>query len=196
MTNDSMTPPLGLKYWFKRAVSLLNREPQTTSELLTLLKDMEAHHVIKSETLIMMERIALLSETKVADVMVPRDDMVTINDDAHFESVLAIINESGHSRFPVLHKKGKEIRGILLAKDLLRYVPEDKHKSFSVPLILRKASFIGENKPLDVLLRDFRKTRNHLAVVVDQYSAIAGLVTLEDVLEQIVGNIHDEHDSE
>src|SRR5579871_4521817 len=102
MSSDYEPSQLGLKYWFKRAVSLLNREPQTIKELLALLQDMEAHHVIKSETLIMMERIATLSETKVADVMVPRDEMVTINDDAHFDTVLAIINESGHSRFPVL----------------------------------------------------------------------------------------------
>jgi len=191
MTSDDNSQTR-LKYWFKRAISLINREPQNLKELLTLIKDMEAHHVIQPDILLMMEKIALLSETKVADVMVPGHKMVTINDDATFDAAIAIIIESGHSRFPVINRKSNEVRGILLAKDLLRYI--DKSKQFSLTSIIRKTSFIGENKPLDVLLRDFRKTRNHLAVVVDQYSAIAGLVTLEDVLEQIVGNISDEYD--
>lgn len=184
------------KYWFKRALSLLNREPQNIKELVHLLKDMETHHVISTETVNMMEKIALLSETKVANVMVPEHRMVTISDDANFDTALAIIIESGHSRFPVINRKRNEVRGILLAKDLSRFVALDKRKHFSLSAVLRKASFIGENKPLDVLLRDFRKTRNHLAVVLDQYGKIAGLVTLEDVLEQIVGNISDEYDVE
>ena len=185
-----------LKYWFKRAVSLLNREPQNIKELVGLLKDMETHQVISTDTVRMMEKIALLSETKVANVMIPEHRMVTISDDANFDTVLAIIIESGHSRFPVINRKKNEVRGILLAKDLSRFVPLEKRKHFSLSAVLRKASFIGENKPLDVLLHDFRKTRHHLAVVLDQYGKIAGLVTLEDVLEQIVGNISDEYDVE
>lgn len=196
MTNnhDEHPPKIRLRYWFKRAISMLNREPQTINELVAIMKDMEADHLLKPDILIMMERIATLTDTIVADVMVARHEMVTLNDDATFDTVLSIINESGHSRFPVINKKKNEVRGILLAKDLLRYVQDDKRKSFVLSKVVRPVSFMGENKPLDALLRDFRQKRNHLAIVLDQYGAIAGLVTLEDVLEQIVGNIHDEHD--
>ena len=192
--NDDDSAKSRLKYWFRRALSLLNRDPQNIKELISILKDMRTDHLVKPDILIMMERIATLAEMKVADVMVPYHEMTTINDDVHFDAVLATIIESGHSRFPVINKRKNEIRGILLAKDLLRYVQDDKRKSFVLSKVVRPVSLMGENKPLDTLLRDFRHTRNHLAIVLDQYGAIAGLVTLEDVLEQIVGNIHDEHD--
>jgi magnesium and cobalt transporter len=194
--NDEQPPKLRLKYWFKRALSLLNREPQNINELITIMKEMEGEHILKPDILIMMERIATLTDTKVSDVMVPRHDMITINDDANFDTALSIIIESSHSRYPVLNKKKNEVLGILLAKDLLRYVPLEKRKSFVLSKVVRPVSLMGENKPLDALLRDFRHTRNHLAIVLNQYGAVAGLVTLEDVLEQIVGNIHDEHDDE
>lgn len=194
--DDEEAPKLKVKFWFKKAMSLLNREPQNIKELITIMKDMEEDEIIKPDILAMMERIAHLTETKVSDVMIQHQDMVTINDDANFDAIIAIINESGHSRFPVINKKKHEIPGILIAKDMLRYLPEDKRKLFKIASVLRPVSFIGENKPLDALLRDFRHTRNHLAIVLDQYEEIVGLVTLEDVLEQIVGNINDEHDDE
>lgn len=194
--HDAEPPRLRLKYWFKRALSLLNREPQNINELVSIMKDMEEDDVIKPDILRMMERIAKLTDTKVADVMVARSEMVTISNEASFDLVISIVNDSGHSRFPVINKKKNEILGILLAKDLIRYVPDEKRKQFVLSEVLRPVSCIGENKPLDTLLRDFKRTRNHLAIVLDQYSAIAGLVTLEDVLEQIVGDIHDEYDDE
>lgn len=191
---DEGPPKLRLKYWFKRALSLLNREPQNINELIDVMKDMQGHDIIKADILNMMQRIAILSETKVADVMLERSKMITITADANFETVLSIVTEAEHSRYPVFNKGQTEVIGILLAKDLLDYFAPAKRPTFSLQSILRSPAFIGENKPLDILLRDFRKGKNHLAIVLDQYEEVAGLVTLEDVLEQIVGNISDEHD--
>lgn len=120
--------------------------------------------------------------------------MVTIPIDASYDAVVSVVNDTRHSHFPVLSKDQREVAGVLLAKDLLRFVSPETRKNLSLAAIIRPPAFIAENKPLDVLLRDFKATRNHLAIVIDQYDAIIGLVTLEDVLKEIVGEIEDEYD--
>jgi len=132
----------------------------------------------------------------VRDIMIPRSHMIVLEEDTPYEEMLPVISDSGHSRFPVIGENRDEIVGVLLAKDLLRYVDEEKRKEFDIKDVLRKTIFVPESKRLNILLKEFRASRNHMAVVVDEYSGVAGLVTIEDVLEQIVGDIDDEHDVE
>ena len=147
------------------------------------------------DALIMIEGVFQVSEMRVRDIMVPRSHMVVIQKDLSIEKMLSIVSSSGHSRFPVIDESLDEIVGILLAKDLAHYSDEASRKSFELKDILRPAVFVPESKRLNVLLKDFRTSRNHMAVVIDEYSGAAGLVTIEDVLEQIVGEIDDEHDA-
>jgi magnesium and cobalt transporter len=142
----------------------------------------------------MVEGAFQVSEMQVRDVMVPRSQMVVVERDAPFDDVLATVIESGHSRFPVIGESRDEVVGTLLAKDLLPYLAGDREAAFNIRDTLRPAVFVPESKRLNVLLRDFRSTRNHMAIVVDEYGGVAGLVTIEDVLEQIVGDIDDEYD--
>ncbi len=137
-----------------------------------------------------------VSETQVRDVMVPRSQMVVIDIEEDFDDTLAKIVESGHSRFPVIGEDRDEILGILLAKDLLRHFGSDQAKDITIRKLLRPAAVIPESKRLNALLKEFRASHNHMAIVVDEYGGVAGLLTIEDVLEEIVGEIDDEHDQE
>src|SRR5690606_38305575 len=136
-----------------------------------------------------------VSQTQVRDIMVPRSQMVVLEKDEPHESLIKTIVESGHSRFPVIGEDRDEVVGILLAKDLLKYFGE-KIESIDLEPLLRPAVFIPESKRLNTLLADFRQSHNHMAIVVDEYGGVSGLATIEDVLEQIVGDIDDEHDPE
>lgn len=151
--------------------------------------------VIDMDALIMIEGVFQVSEMRVRDIMVPRSHMVVIQEDQSIEKMLSVVSSSGHSRFPVIDEGLDEIVGILLAKDLAYYSDEASRKTFELKDILRSAVFVPESKRLNVLLKDFRTSRNHMAIVIDEYSGVAGLVTIEDVLEQIVGEIDDEHDA-
>ena len=142
----------------------------------------------------MIEGVFQVAEMRVSEIMIPRADMVCVDKDATFEEILPIAIRSGHSRFPVIGENKDEILGILLAKDLLGYCLTEHESKFTLKDILRQAVFIPESKRLAVLLNEFRKNRNHIAIVVDEYGGVSGLVTIEDVLEQIVGDIEDEHD--
>ena len=161
--------------------------------LVERLHDAEERHVIDPATVGMMEGALLVSEMQVRDIMVPRSEIVSIEEDLLPEDFLKEVIESGHSRFPVYDDKREHVLGILLAKDLLSLV-EERNKQFDIRDIIRPVTFVPESKRLSILLREFREKRNHLAVVVDEYGGISGLVTIEDVLEQIVGEIDDEHD--
>ncbi len=141
----------------------------------------------------MMEGALDVSEMQVRDVMIPRSQMVVVHEDSDLDSCLPLILESGHSRFPVIGEDKDEVEGILLAKDLLHHFGNGGNE-FDLSKVLRPAAIIPESKRLNVLLRDFRASRNHMAIVVDEYGGVAGLVTIEDVLEEIVGEIDDEHD--
>jgi magnesium and cobalt transporter len=179
--------------WLERISSMLSGEPTTREDLVELLRDAQTDGLIAADTLRMMEGAIAVSDLSVGDVMIPRAQMVALPADAGLLDLMQQVVESGHSRFPVHGEDKDEILGILLAKDLLRGVVAD-HGPGSVRELLRPAVLIPESKRLNVLLREFRQSRNHMAIVIDEYGGVAGLVTIEDVLEQIVGEIDDEHD--
>ena len=179
--------------WFDRISSALSGEPSTREDLVELLRDAQADGLIEADTLRMMEGAIAVSDMTVGDVMIPRSQMVSLPADAPFLHLMKLVVESGHSRFPVHGEDKDEVLGILLAKDLLRGVVSD-NTAESIHELLRPAVLIPESKRLDLLLREFRQSRNHMAIVIDEHGGVAGLVTIEDVLEQIVGEIDDEHD--
>lgn len=179
--------------WLDRLSSAFSGDPTSRDELIALLRDAQSDGLIASDTLRMMEGAISVSELTVGDVMIPRAQMVSLPVQAKFIDLMKQVVESGHSRFPVHGDDKDEILGILLAKDLLRGVVADNGPG-SVHELLRPAVLIPESKKLNVLLKEFRLSRNHMAIVVDEYGGVAGLVTIEDVLEQIVGEIDDEHD--
>ena len=179
--------------WLDRISSALSGEPTTREDLVELLRDAQADGLIEADTLTMMEGAIAVSDLTVGDVMIPRSQMVALPAEAPFLELMKLVVESGHSRFPVHGDDKDEILGILLAKDLLRGVVADDGPA-SIHALLRPAVLIPESKRLDILLREFRQSRNHMAIVIDEHGGVAGLVTIEDVLEQIVGEIDDEHD--
>ncbi|MEH6415408.1 HlyC/CorC family transporter [Pseudomonas sp. CGJS7] len=179
--------------WLDRISSALSGEPSSREDLVELLRDAQSDGLIAADTLRMMEGAIAVSDLTVGDVMIPRSQMVALPADAKFLDLMKMVVESGHSRFPVHGDDKDEILGILLAKDLLRGVVADNGPG-SIHELLRPAVLIPESKRLDVLLREFRQSRNHMAIVIDEHGGVAGLLTIEDVLEQIVGEIDDEHD--
>jgi magnesium and cobalt transporter len=179
--------------WLDRISSALSGEPSSREDLVELLRDAQSDGLIAADTLRMMEGAIAVSDLTVGDVMIPRSQMVALPAEAKFLDLMKMVVESGHSRFPVHGEDKDEILGILLAKDLLRGVVADNGPG-SIHELLRPAVLIPESKRLDVLLREFRQSRNHMAIVIDEHGGVAGLLTIEDVLEQIVGEIDDEHD--
>jgi magnesium and cobalt transporter len=180
--------------WLRRIADSISGEPRDLEQLADVLGDARERGLIDSDVLRMLESVLQVSEIQVRDVMVPRSQMVVINREDPVDRILPVVIESGHSRFPVVGEDRDEVAGILLAKDLLRYFVEDSEGSFDIRECLRPAVFIPESKRLNVLLKEFRVTHNHMAIVVDEYGGVAGLLTIEDVLEQIVGDIGDEYD--
>jgi magnesium and cobalt transporter len=180
--------------WLRRLVESLSGEPRDLEQLSDLLADAKDRGLIEADVLSMMEGVLQVSTIQVRDVMVPRAQMVVVQREDPPEKLLPTVIESGHSRFPVVGEDRDEVVGILLAKDLLRYFAEDSAASFDIRECLRPAVFIPESKRLNVLLREFRNSHNHMAIVVDEYGGVSGLLTIEDVLEQIVGDIGDEYD--
>jgi magnesium and cobalt transporter len=179
--------------WLDRISSALSGEPSSREDLVELLRDAQSDGLIAADTLRMMEGAIAVSDLTVGDVMIPRSQMVALPAEAKFLDLMKMVVESGHSRFPVHGEDKDEILGILLAKDLLRGVVADNGPG-TIHELLRPAVLIPESKRLDVLLREFRQSRNHMAIVIDEHGGVAGLLTIEDVLEQIVGEIDDEHD--
>jgi magnesium and cobalt transporter len=173
---------------------MFSGEPRNRKELIDELRAAQANGLMSPDTLTMVEGAIKVTELSVDDVMVPRAQIVMISAEAPLTEILGTVVESGHSRFPVHGEDKDDILGILLAKDLLRFVGNGDH--FDVASVLRPAVLIPESMRLNVLLAEFRHTRNHMALVVDEYGGVAGLITIEDVLEQIVGEIDDEHDDE
>lgn len=182
--------------WLKRFTTLIKRRPRNIDEIMKILRDASGRNVLNTEVLGIIERILQVSEMQVREVMVPKAQMVVAHKEDKLENLLPAVIESGHSRFPVFDSAGKNVIGILLAKDLLKYCFNQKATQFNMADILRPAIFTPQSKRLDILLREFRSKRNHIAIVVDEYGHVAGLVTIEDVLEQIVGEIEDEYDVE
>jgi magnesium and cobalt transporter len=179
--------------WMDRIGKVFTSEPQDRDQLKELINESCQKGILDTEAVAMIEGALAVSEMQVRDAMIPRSHMVVIPLESTQEESLELILESGHSRFPVIGEDRDEVEGILLAKDLLRYYAKN-----SGPLvlkdILRPAVVIPESKRLNILLKDFRASRNHMAIVVDEYGGVSGLITIEDVLEEIVGEIDDEHD--
>ncbi len=180
------------KSWMDRLSHFLTGEPQDKADLIELLREARNSNLIDSEALAMIEGVLQVSEMRVRDIMIPRVQMVVLPRDAELETIYPLVIESAHSRFPVIGEDRSEIVGILLAKDLLANCRQEQ--SLLVQDVLRPVRFVPESKRLNVLLNEFRANRSHMAIVVDEYGTAAGLVTIEDVLEQIVGEIEDEHD--
>ncbi|MDN5836680.1 MAG: CBS domain-containing protein [Nitrosospira sp.] len=178
--------------WLERVGAMVLREPGDREQLIALLHSAFERNLFDSDALSMIEGVIQVSEMQARDIMVPRSQMNVIDISEPPDKFIPMIIETAHSRFPVIENDKNNIIGILLAKDLLRYYREKEQ--FNVREMLRPVVFIPESKRLNVLLKDFRSNRNHIAVVVDEYGGVAGLVTIEDVLEQIVGEIEDEHD--
>lgn len=179
--------------WLTKLGQLLLREPQDRQQLMTLLRDAEQRQLFNADALAMLEGVLQVSDMRVGDVKIGRDKMVTLQMDQTTAQHLKIITQASHSRFPLLNAHGNEVMGIVHAKDVLKLMVAGQ--PFHVSTIMRKPTFIPESKRLDVLLKEFRVNRNHMAIVVDEYGSIVGLITIEDVLEQIVGDIRDEFDA-
>lgn len=178
--------------WLERLGHFLAGEPEDREDLLVFLRDAQKRQLLDPEALFMIEGVMQFSELRVRDIMIPRAQMVVVPQDAELETIFPLVIESAHSRYPVIGEDRAEVVGILLVKDLL--VHSLKNKDRLVQEVMRPALFVPESKRLNILLKEFRSTRSHMAIVVDEYGAAAGLVTIEDVLEQIVGDIEDEHD--
>jgi len=176
----------------ERLSTLLLREPEDRGQLITLLRSAHDHNLLDADGLAMIEGVLQVAEMQARDIMVPRAQMDVIDVNEPPDRFIPLVIETAHSRFPVVGEGKDDVIGILLAKDLLRYYAGEEE--FDVRDMLRPAVFIPESKPLNVLLKEFRKNRNHIAIVVDEYGGVAGLITIEDVLEQIVGDIEDEYD--
>ena len=181
--------------WLDRLASAITGEPRTRSELIELLRSSEQRELLDAEALSIIEGALTVSEMHVREIMIPRSQVVMISADMEPAAFLPRIIESGHSRFPVTGDSADDIIGILLAKDLLSLVVADKKTpKFNLKDILRKHNSVPESKRLNILLQEFRTTHQHLAVVYDEHGGVSGIVTIEDVLEQIVGDIEDEFD--
>jgi magnesium and cobalt transporter len=176
---------------FERLTALISPEPENRAELLEILHDAHERGLIDADALSMIEGVFQVSDLSARDIMIPRSQLDVVDVTKPIEEWMPMVLQTAHSRFPAVEGDRDKVIGVLLAKDLLRYYAEE---SFDVRGMLRPAVFIPESKRLNVLLRDFRANRNHIAIVVDEYGGVAGIITIEDVLEQIVGDIEDEYD--
>ncbi len=184
------------KPWKDALKTLFSKMHWERADLINLLDVAGSRNLIEPEALAMIKRTLGVSKIQVRDIMVPRVQMILVRHDDQPEEILKTVIASGHSRFPVMGEDNDEITGILLAKDLLAYFAGKDDKNFDIKDLMRRAIFVPESKRLNILLREFRASRNHMAVVIDEYSGVAGLVTIEDIIEEIIGEIEDEHDSE
>ena len=189
-----MSQPQDTRQWLKRLWRAFGAEPRNRQDLLQLLREARARGVFEADALTMIEGVLAVSDLHARDVMVPRAQMVYVRRDDPVTRILPTVVESGHSRFPVMEEDRDDIVGILLAKDLLRLCGHSEDERFDIREFMRPAVFVPESKRLDVLLKEFRGNRQHMAIVVDEYGGVAGLITIEDVIEQIVGEIDDEFD--
>ncbi|AYF88554.1 HlyC/CorC family transporter [Pseudomonas sp. JS3066] len=186
----------GHRSWLEKLTQAFAHEPKSRQELLELLREAHQNKLLDSEALSIVEGAIQVADLQVRDIMVPRSQMISIKANQTPKEFLPAIIDAAHSRYPVIGESLDDVMGILLAKDLLPLILLDNGQPFNIKDLLRPATFVPESKRLNVLLREFRANHNHMAVVIDEYGGVAGLVTIEDVLEQIVGDIEDEHDVE
>jgi magnesium and cobalt transporter len=180
--------------WLRKLSRSLGGEAQDRGEVVEYLREAATRGVVEGDALAMLEGVLGVADIQVRDIMVPRAQMTVLNRDDESATLLKTVIESGHSRFPVMDEDREKIVGVLLAKDLLRLAAQDDGALFDIKEFMRPPVFVPESKRLNVLLREFRRSRVHMAIVADEYGGVAGLVTIEDVIEQIVGDIDDEHD--
>jgi magnesium and cobalt transporter len=181
--------------WLKRITQSMSGEPRDLAELVEHLREASERGLFDGDALVMLEGVLAVADMQVRDIMVPRSQMVFVERDESPAKLVELVVESGHSRFPVIGEDRDQILGILLAKDLLR-LRAAADEDFEIREYMRPVVFVPESKRLNVLLKEFRRSHNHIAMVVDEYGGVCGLVTIEDVIEQIVGEIDDEHDVE
>lgn len=186
----------GQKSWLNRLTQAFAPEPKNRQELLEVLREAHQNQLLDSEALAIVEGAIQVADLQVRDIMVPRSQLISIKAEQKPREFLPAIIDAAHSRYPVIGENIDDVLGILLAKDLLPLMLRDDADSTDIRTLLRPATFVPESKRLNVLLREFRANHNHMAIVIDEYGGVAGLVTIEDVLEQIVGDIEDEHDVE
>lgn len=184
------------KSWFNKLTQAFAHEPRNRQELLEVLREAHQNKLLDSEALAIVEGAIQVADLQVRDIMVPRSQVISIKASQTPREFLPAIIDAAHSRYPVVGESLDDVIGILLAKDLLPLILQGEQPNFNIKDLLRPATFVPESKRLNVLLREFRANHNHMAVVIDEYGGVAGLVTIEDVLEQIVGDIEDEHDVE
>lgn len=194
--SDEQPPsrPSPQRNWLERLSHLLTGEPQDMDDLREILHEAQENHLLETDAFAMIDGVLQISQIRVRDIMIPRVQMVVVPQEARLEDILPSILESGHSRYPVIEDDRSQVVGILLAKDLLGKVLQDK--TLLVKELMRPAFIVPESKRLNILLKELRTNGNHMAIVVDEYGQAAGLVTIEDILEQIVGDIEDEHDEQ
>lgn len=189
-------PEPSSKSWFGKLAQAFSDEPPSREDLINELHEAAKAGVLDMDALSIIEGALQVSTMRVRDAMIPRAQVAMVQINQKPSEFLPIIMETAHSRFPVCGENPDEIVGVLLAKDLLGFIPNVDSDSFTLQACLRPPVFIPEGKRLNMLLREFRETRNHMAVVVDEYGGVSGIITIEDVLEQIVGEIEDEHDED
>jgi magnesium and cobalt transporter len=184
------------KSWLERIASMFTAEPQDISDLQDIISEAQMRNLIDTDTKSMLQGVLDVSSMRARDIMIPRSQMATIDIDDDVADMLPILLENNHSRYPVVNEDKDHIEGILLVKDLLHYALNPDNTDWHLRDLLRPAVIIPESKRVDALLKEFRQKRYHMAIVVDEYGGVSGLVTIEDILEQIVGEIEDEHDDE
>ncbi len=194
MTSDRSSFGSRLRRHLDQFRQRLRREPQDQQQLLELLRDAKQRAVLDTDALSMIEGVLQVADLRVRDIMIPRAEMTYIRRDDPLDQILKVVVETAHSRFPVIGDDKGDVVGVLIAKDLLAFCGSEVRRPFTLRDLVRSAVFVPESKRLNVLLKEFRSSRSHMAIVVDEYGTAAGLVTIEDVLEQIVGEIDDEHD--
>lgn len=194
MSEDRYGSEPGDRSWLAKIALMFSSEPHSRTDLEDVLAIAAENEVIDQDARSIMEGAMKVSDMQARDIMIPRAQMVVIKAEATLEEILPQIIRSAHSRYPVVGESPDNIQGILLAKDLLPEILNKDHSDFSMQSLLRPTVVVPESKRLNVLLREFRENRNHMAIVIDEYGGVAGLVTIEDVLEEIVGDIEDETD--
>lgn len=194
MTDDESSIDSRPRSWLDKIAQVFSDEPTDTRSLLELLRNAEQDQVLDADALGIIEGALQVSSMQVRDIMIPRSQVVTVPARMPIQEIIELVTKASHSRFPVIGENVDNVIGILLAKDLLPLVISDSREKFNLRDVIRPATFVPESKRLNVLLREFRETRHHMAIVIDEYGSVCGAVTIEDVLEQIVGEIEDEHD--
>tara|TARA_B100001059_G_C17838241_1_gene589785 strand:- start:935 stop:1780 length:846 start_codon:yes stop_codon:yes gene_type:complete len=194
MSEDQSSLDPRPKSWIDKIIQIFSDEPTDTNSLLELIRNAKQDQVLDADALSIIEGALQVSNMQVRDIMIPKAQVITVNAKLSKQEILEIITSASHSRFPVVEETVEHISGILLAKDLLPMLISDGDSKFDIKDMARPATVVPESKRLNVLLKEFRQTRQHMAIVIDEYGDMSGVVTIEDVLEQIVGEIEDEHD--